>query len=217
MTKRFSNPSHSADLSKLRALATKHGNCTLSLAPPHKDVYRDYSSKAVQRLGDQARENLKAAIFQPEISATLSAPEKLRVTISTDFLKIESQRGDVWKFTIQNCQWIDQNWHLFTGPFEFGTKRDIQLFLQFDPKSLGLLVSKWYDPNVLTNPSIASSPRTIAEIKKRLAPGTLAFSISQLRLKKCQLYFHPNDISDAIDTVCGAARKTKWWWQMVNP
>jgi hypothetical protein len=137
-------------LDHFKALARKHGNCTLSLAPPHKNVYRDYSPRTVRRLEIQARKNLKAALIQNEIPVVLSTDAETRTSISTNYLELESERGNVSRFTIKKDRWIDENWQMFTGPFEFGTRRDIHLFLQFNAKSLATLVSKWYDPNVLT-------------------------------------------------------------------
>jgi len=216
MTKRSSSFRNAPGFERLRLLAREHGNCSLTLVPPHKNPYRDYSADAVQLLEKQARENLKAAIIQDEIHAMLSATADIQSGISTAGVKTEMRRGNVWKFVIQNVAWIDENWKTFAGPFEPKSRRKIHLFLRFDAVSLQKLVSEWYDPNVLTNASVASSPRALSAIKKCLEPGVLAFSISLFRLRSCQLYFYPKNVEEAVDVICEAAQKTEWWWKMID-
>jgi hypothetical protein len=127
---------------------------------------------------------------------------------------MEKRRGNVLRFFIEDSKWIDRNWRTFAGKWPFGTRRDVHLFFDYDWASLEMLVGPWWDPNVLVNPSIVSSPRTVAEIHDRLQPGMICFSVAHLRLRHCEVYFHPKDVEDGVKRICAAAEKTEWWFRM---
>ena len=121
------------------------------------------------------------------------------------------------RFFVDHTKWVERNWRLFANDWGDYERRDVHLFFPFDKASLAELVRPWWDPDVLTNASIASSPRTIAEIHKRLEPGVLCFSVALSRLSSCEIYFHPKDLEAGVITVCESANKTKQWFVPYEP
>jgi hypothetical protein len=192
-------------------LARKHRNCSLAPCPPYRDLYREFSPRTVERTEKKIRQALEEAIFVPEVPIWLAGSRNVLDATSLKHSRLESRKGNVMHLAMLDVQWIEENWKVFSGEFEFGSRRNIHLIFPFTKDSLKTLVAPWWEPGVLTNPSISSSPRTVAGIHGRLKPGFLAFSLSLLRLNACEIFFHPQDIPNACRWICEAANKTEWW------
>ncbi len=193
------------------ALAREHCNCTLSLLPPHRNPYRELDEKAVTRLHEKVKNSLVRAIGDQPVFVHLSADDCVRESISYSGAHIESKRGRVQRLRVESPSWIDDNWLVFAGKWEFGTRRDVQLFFNASSQSLKILATPWYDPDVLVNPSILSSPRTVSFIHEQLVPGRICFSVCSVRLRSSEIFYHEDDVEKTVRTICEAAHKTRWW------
>jgi len=77
--------------------------------------------------------------------------------------------------------------------------------------TLSRLAAAWWDPDVLLTPNVANPRYLLREVKSRVQPGTVVFSLSLKRLTSCELYFHANDVDVVTECVCTNAQKNKWW------
>jgi len=193
-----------------KELARKFLNCTLSIVEPFKRPYKELSPKLINKLETDVKNDLEESILDTTFSVIISADDNVRRKLLLNNAKLLSCRGRVMRMTV-SVSWIHENWNLFAGDLGFGARRNIFLLLRFTDDSLRKLVSSWWDPDVLTNLSVASSSNLISEVKKLSAPGFLTFSVSLLRLSYCQLIFHPTDVDFAVQTICASSKKSQWW------
>ena len=198
-------------LEKIQSLARRHRNLTLALVEPHRNPYRDLTPSRLTRVEDIVRRTFINAIPEGDVPVLISADEKIKSAISFDWAMREKSRGAVLRIVATDKRWFETNWNVFAGDLGFGVRRRLFVFLRLSEESLSQLVGPWWDPDVLSNPHIASSRSLMKEIETRIQPGTIVFSLALVRLRSCQLYFHSDDVDSVTTRVCIAAQKTKWW------
>ncbi len=196
---------------KVRELARSVGNLTLSVAEPHRNPYRDLSAKELAVLEKRVKHAFLETLPNENIPVLISADDHVRSAVNFDGAEKKKSSGRIVRLLVSEKRWFETNWNLFASDLGFGTRRSLFVFLKFDEKSLAKLVGPWWDPDVLLNPHVASSRALIKGVENQLEPGTIVFSLSLVRLRTCQLYFHPDDLDCVTTTVCTAAQKTKWW------
>lgn len=197
---------------KIRELARRMGNMSLGPVEGHLDpYYRDLPLSRLRRVEAAIRDAFLCALPKGEIPVLLWGDAHARSFLSLEFATKQSSRGNLLRLLVTNQKWFENNWNLFAEDLGFGTRRSILVFLRFDQTSLSRLVAPWWDPNVLMNPSVHTSRSLIKEVKARVQPGTIVFSLSLNRLRSCELYFHPNDLDVVAECVCTSAHKQEWW------
>lgn len=197
--------------SRVQALAQENGNLTMSLVEPHLNPYRDISPTRLAKVEALARSAFMSALPAEETLVMIAADEKVKSLLSFDFALRAKCGGAALKLKIQDAKWFDNNWNIFAGDLGFGSRRSIFVFFELTENILSKLTSPWWDPDVLLNPDVASSRSLLKQVKAQIEPGTFVFSLSLIRLRSCQLYFHESDAENVTKIVCASTRKTKWW------
>jgi hypothetical protein len=198
-------------LEKIRELARRMGNMSLAPVQSHLNPYRDLSPSQLTRVEAAIRNAFMEALPEQEIPVLLWANGQARSFLSLEFAQKQSSRGNLLRLLTTSKKWFEKNWELFADDLGSEARRDIFVFLRYDKTRLSRLVAPWWDPNVLMNPSITSSPSLLREVKARLRPGTIAFALAMAGLRSCELYFHPNDLEIVTESVCTSAHKQDWW------
>jgi len=196
---------------KIHELACRMGNMSLVSVQGHLHPYRDLSTTRLRCVERAIRDAFVGALPEEEVPVLLWADAHARSFLSLEYASKQSSRSNLMRLLIQDKKWFENNWGLFADDLGFGTRRSIFVFLKFNQASLSRLVAPWWDPNVLMNPSVKSSRSLLREVKTRIQPGTIVFSLSLDRLRSCELYFHPDDLDVVAECVCMSAQKQEWW------
>jgi hypothetical protein len=169
---------------KIRELARRMGNMSLGPVEGHLHPYRDLPPSRLRRVEAAIRDAFMCALLEEEIPVLLWGDAHARSFLSLEFATKQNSRGNLLRLLVTNNKWFENNWVLFADDLGFGTRRSILVFLRFDQTSLSRLVAPWWDPNVLMNPSVHTSRALIKEVKARVQPGTIVFSLSLNRLSR---------------------------------
>jgi len=196
---------------RVQELAQENLNLTTNLVEPHLNPYRDISSMRLAKVEALARDAFMSALPTGETLVMLAADDKIKSSLSLDYALREKTRGTALKLKIKNAKWFENNWNIFAGDLGFGARRSIFVFFELKENILAKLISAWWDPDVLLNPHVASSRSLLNQVKAQIKPGSLVFSLSLIRLRSCQLYFHKSDAENVTRIVCASTHKTKWW------
>lgn len=201
-------PAQQGRFQKIHELAARMGNMSLAMVQTHLNPYRDLSRTHLKHVEDSIREGFMSALLEEETPVLIWARDC--AVKSFDFATRQGGRGRLTRLLAKK-KWFENNWEFFSEPVGFKGRRCIFVFLTYDESSLSRLVAPWWDPNVLTNSSVASSPSLVKEAKTRLKPGTIAFSLGLKGLRSCEIFFHPDDVAVVPETVCRNANKQDWW------
>lgn len=204
-------PEQQLRFEKIRSLAHKCGNMSLSLVEGHLNPYRDISPARLKDAESVIFDTFMKALPEADIPVLLWADARARSFLSNEYATKQSCRGNVFRFVVTDKKWFVKNWQLFAGDLGFGVRRKIFVFMAYSKESLSHLMAPWWDPNVLTNPGVKNSRSLLNEVRDRVRPGTVVFSLSMLRLASCEIYFHPDDLDIVTECVCTSAHKQDWW------
>lgn len=196
---------------ELKKLAKRMGNISLGMGESHLRPYSDMSPQYVAEFEASVRECFLSSLREGETQLLIRAVPEARRVLKYDFARVESSRGNIIRMIATNRKWFEENWGLFAGDLGPEIRRSIYVFIKYNESSLAHLVSPWWNPNVLLNPSTVHSPSLIREVKSRVTPGVVVFSLAFPRLWECELFFHPVDLDVVMECACVNAHKQDWW------
>lgn len=196
---------------KIRDLARRSGNLSLSAAESHLDpYYKNVSEDRLRSLQKNIFDAFMSALLDENIPVILWADDRIRSLVSFEGSYTESARGKVLRLLAKKT-WFENNWWLFADNLGDGTRRYLFVFLKFNETTLSRMAAPWWDPNVLMNPSAHSSPSLLKQVRARLEPGIVVFSLGLDRLRSSEIFFHPADLDIVSECICKSAQKQEWW------
>ncbi len=198
---------------ELKKLAKAMGNISLEMGESHLRPYGDdMTPQYVAEFEASVRECFLSSLRERETPLLIRAVPEDRRVLKYDFARVESSRGNIIRMTATNRKWFEENWWFFAA--DLGPelcRRSIYVFIKYDESSLARLVSPWWNPCVLVSPNTVHSRSLIREVKSRVTPGVVVFSLAFPQLGCCELFFHPDDLDVVTECVCVNAHKQDWW------